>query len=60
MDRREFAALMPALLACGALMPEQAGAQTLPILESGHLQAGATEVRIASRSEYRSRTRRGC
>jgi len=34
MDRREFAALVPALLACGALMPVQAGAETLPMLEA--------------------------
>ena len=35
MDRREFAALAPALLACGVLMPERAGAEALPMLESG-------------------------
>jgi quercetin dioxygenase-like cupin family protein len=40
MDRREFAALVPALLACGALMPERAGAETLPMLESGIFKPG--------------------
>lgn len=37
MDRREFAALLPALLAGGALAPEHLGAQgkSLPLLESG-------------------------
>src|ERR1700687_5156276 len=40
MDRREFAALVPALLACGALMRERAGAETLPMLESGIFKPG--------------------
>jgi quercetin dioxygenase-like cupin family protein len=36
MDRREFAALLPGLLAASALLPESAGAQTnLPSIESG-------------------------
>jgi quercetin dioxygenase-like cupin family protein len=35
-DRREFATLLPALLACSAVMPEAALAQNnLPILQSG-------------------------
>jgi quercetin dioxygenase-like cupin family protein len=37
MDRREFAALLPALLAASALAPESAEAQSvgLPLIESG-------------------------
>jgi mannose-6-phosphate isomerase-like protein (cupin superfamily) len=36
MDRREFATLLPALLAGSALLPESAEAQShLPVLESG-------------------------
>lgn len=36
MDRREFASLLPALLACSALAPEGADAQSaLPTIESG-------------------------
>ncbi|HUZ96947.1 MAG TPA: cupin domain-containing protein [Edaphobacter sp.] len=36
MDRREFATLLPALLACSAVMPESALAQSnLPVLQSG-------------------------
>ncbi|WP_229739366.1 cupin domain-containing protein [Edaphobacter dinghuensis] len=36
MDRRQFATLLPALLACSAAMPESAVAQSnLPVLQSG-------------------------
>lgn len=36
MDRREFATLLPALLACSTVIPESAFAQsTLPVLQSG-------------------------
>ena len=37
MDRREFAALLPALLAGSALVPESVEAQSagLPVIESG-------------------------
>jgi mannose-6-phosphate isomerase-like protein (cupin superfamily) len=39
MDRREFAALVPALLACGALTPAE-GQTNLPVLESGTFKPG--------------------
>jgi len=41
MDRREFATLLPALLACSAALPESAGAESsLPFLESGVFKPG--------------------
>jgi quercetin dioxygenase-like cupin family protein len=55
MDRREFATLLPALLACGALVPEAAeGQRSLPLLESGVFKPsppkpGAQEGHVSSR-----------
>jgi quercetin dioxygenase-like cupin family protein len=46
MDRREFAALLPALLASSALMPESVEAQTagLPVIESGVYKPSASKA----------------
>jgi mannose-6-phosphate isomerase-like protein (cupin superfamily) len=45
MDRREFATLLPALLACGALTPESAlGQSALPMLESGVYKPEASKA----------------
>ncbi len=40
MDRREFAALFPALVAAATALPEQAGAATLPAVTSGVFKPG--------------------
>lgn len=53
MDRREFATLLPALLACSAAMPESALAQSsLPVLQSGVFspepaKAGGSQERVS-------------
>ena len=53
MNRREFTNLLPAVLACSAVMPESAAAQShLPVLESGVFppappKAGGAQERIS-------------
>lgn len=53
MDRREFATLLPALLACSAVMPKSAVAQgSLPVLQSGVFppeppKAGGVQERVS-------------
>ena len=53
MDRREFATLLPALLACSAVMPGSAVAQSdLPVLQSGVFppeppKAGGAQERVS-------------
>lgn len=55
MDRREFAALLPALLACSAIAPEVAEAQSnMPVLQSGVFppqpaKAGGNTERVSRR-----------
>jgi len=44
MNPREFTARMPTLLACGALMPEQAGLASSPMVQSGIFKPTCNEV----------------